>query len=206
MDVAARLAESGKTGAVILLYKRHVYSLTPFLFTILDAFSETLSPHNYAQLLPTLKPFTPYIIGREKDWVEQEGIIEVIKKYDVVHDEAPAVHLHSSTEHVVNAHIGFVWPSETDIAEWYCKRASVIDRVSGQLENALTLLDLSKQKRVSSLVSSLENLWEDLSSLHLLTYSSSEGNEGTEINLSLENWQQLTDYEKFQAMRGLSLS
>eukprot|EP00250_Pteridium_aquilinum_P020730 c24921_g1_i2 orf=108-4601(+) len=196
LDVAVRLAELGKTGAVSLLYKRHLYSLTPFLFNILDAFPETISPHNYAQLLPSLKPFIPYIIGRERDWVEEVAILEIIEKYYVIDEEVPAVHLNSSTEHVVKASIGFVWPSETEIAEWYKKRAIAIDRLSGQLENALTLLDLGKQKGLSS----LEDLWEDLSSLHWVTYNSSEANENIEMNFSLQDWQHLTDYEKFQAI------
>ncbi|KAI5070390.1 hypothetical protein GOP47_0014733 [Adiantum capillus-veneris] len=196
VDVALRLAESGKTGAVSLLYKRHVYSLTPFLLKILDAFPETLSPQSYAHLLPSLSPFTPYIVGRERDWIEEDSIIDILKKYNGDCGESDAVKLADSTEHVVKALIGFVWPSEIEIIEWYKRRVSTIDRLSGQLENALTLLDLGKQKGISG----LEDLWEDLSSLHWVTYNISEADEGTEINWNLEAWQLLTDYEKFQAM------
>lgn len=195
-DVALKLAESGKTGALGLLYKRHMYSLTPCLFKMLDAIPETIAPHNYAQLLPQSRQPHPYIAGRERDWVEEEGIVQVIEKYDSIDEEVSPVRLQDSTEHVVKACIGFVWPLEEEIAEWYKRRAGVIDRVSGQLENALTLLDLGKQKGLTS----LGDLWEDLSTLHWVIYNNSEADDDMEMNLSLQGWQQLTNYEKFQAM------
>ncbi|MCO5576948.1 hypothetical protein L7F22_030769 [Adiantum nelumboides] len=97
---------------------------------------------------------------------------------------------------MVKALIGFAWPSENEIIEWCKRRVSNIDRLSGQLENALTLIDLGKQKGIPG----LDDLWEDLTSLHWVTYNNAEADDSTEINWSLEGWQVLTDYEKFQAL------
>ena len=167
-----------------------MYSLTPFLLKILDAIPETIGPHTYDKLLPQLVPPQPYIPGRERDWVEDEGIVNIIEKHK--DDEiVSVVGLRESTEYLVKACIGFVWPSEEEMDEWYRRRATEIDYVSGQLENVLTLLDLGKQKGFVS----LESIWEDISTLHWVTYNS---NEDITVNVSLQNWQQMSDYDKFK--------
>ncbi|KAH7288226.1 hypothetical protein KP509_31G017900 [Ceratopteris richardii] len=196
-DVSVKLAELGKIGALSLLYKRHAYSLSMSLFIILDALPETLSPQQYAHILPSSNPSTPQIVGREIDWVEKEILIDILMKYNTETNDDSPVHLIDSTEHMIKLHIGFVYPSEAEIVEWYKRRASTMDEVSGQLENALTLIDLGKHNKG---ILGLEDLWDDLSSLHWVTYNNSETDENEDNSWSLEGWQQLTDYAKFQAM------
>lgn len=197
--IAISLAELGKTGALGLLYKRHVYSLTPHLFKILDSIPETTPPQKYSQLLPESNPPLTYITGREREWVEEEGILEVIKRYHGLYKDNCVVQLQDCTEYMVRLCNGFTWFSEDDINEWYRRRANIIDSVSGQLENSLSLLDLGKQKGLTG----LGDLWEDVSTLYKAIYN--DFDPGTEFHLSLLEWQQLGEYEKFQMiLRGVN--
>ncbi|KAK8560980.1 hypothetical protein V6N13_026415 [Hibiscus sabdariffa] len=67
-EAAITLAESGKIGALNLLFKRHPYSLAPFMLDILAAIPETIPVQTYVQLLPGRSP--PNFFMRGEDWVE----------------------------------------------------------------------------------------------------------------------------------------
>lgn len=76
-EAAIALAESGKIGALNLLFKRHPYSLTSSLLDVFAAIPETLPVQTYGQLLPGSSP-PPSISLREEDWVECDEMVTFI--------------------------------------------------------------------------------------------------------------------------------
>ena len=78
-EIAINLAETGKVGALNLLFKRHTFSLEPSILRILDAVPETIPVHNYSQLLPRLPKVET--TGRDEDWVENEEVIAFIDSH-----------------------------------------------------------------------------------------------------------------------------
>ncbi|OMO93554.1 Secretory pathway Sec39 [Corchorus olitorius] len=89
-DAAVTLAESGKIGALNLLFKRHRYSLAPFMLDILAAIPETIPVQTYVQLLPGSSPPTSIAI-REEDWVECDKM-KGIYKLKQFHEDISYLH------------------------------------------------------------------------------------------------------------------
>ncbi|CAA6656354.1 unnamed protein product [Spirodela intermedia] len=147
------LAESGKIGALNLLFKRHPYSLAVNVLEILSAIPETIHVGSYGQLLPGKSPPTTVAI-RDEDWIECERMASFLLTYQVI------------LKHCM----GFVWPQMTELSEWYKNRARNIDSFSGQLDNSLSLVDLGFRKGIVD----LQRFHEDMSYLHQLVYSTDE--------------------------------
>eukprot|EP01018_Ginkgo_biloba_P007103 Gb_24496 [translate_table: standard] len=192
-EVGINLAESGKIGALNLLFKRHTYSLAPFMLNILGAVPETIPVHNYSQLLPGLTPPKIVVVGRDEDWVEnQEMLIHIENCWQ---EQDKEIDLRMSTEHMVKLHRGLLWPSAMGVIEWYRERARTIDKTSGQLENCLSLVDFGHRKGIME----LQHLLEDISDLCHVVFSGGEMAD-RDVDLSLTIWEQLCDYEKFKIM------
>lgn len=189
-EAAVTLAESGKIGALNLLFKRHPYSLAPFVLEILGSIPETIPVQTYGQLLPGRSPPTS-IAMREEDWVECEKMISFINKTTKDHGISIPIH----TEPIVKQCLGSVWPSINELSIWYKKRARDIDSFSGQLENCISLLEFAHRKGVHE----LQQFHEDVSYLHQLIYSDDSGGE-VNSSLSLVMWEELSDYDKFRMM------
>ncbi|KAG8381104.1 hypothetical protein BUALT_Bualt06G0087500 [Buddleja alternifolia] len=182
------LAESGKIGALNLLFKRHPYSVIPSMLEILAAIPETIPVQSYGQLLPAISaPST--IVLREEDWVECENMVMFINSIRGTQQSS----IQFMTEPITMKCMAFQWPSLSELSSWYKKRARDIDTLSGQLDNCMCLVDLAIRKGISE----LQQFLEDIFCLHQLIYS--DENEG-EINfsMSLVTWEQLPDYEKFK--------
>ncbi|XP_042492320.1 MAG2-interacting protein 2 isoform X2 [Macadamia integrifolia] len=188
-EAAVSLAESGKIGALNLLFKRHPYSLAPFLLDILAAIPETVPVQTYGQLLPGRSPFTAAM--REKDWVESEEMVNYIKEFSNNHENV----IHTRTEFILNQCLGFVWPSIDELSLWYKNRAREIDSLSGQLDNCLRMVEFACQKGLEE----LQQFSEDISYLYSLIYTEGIDDE-VNITISLTAWEQLSDYEKFKMM------
>lgn len=189
-EAAIALAESGKIGALNLLFKRHPYSLTPFMLEILSAIPETVPVQTYGQLLPGRSP--PSVVAvRNDDWVECEKMIHFINESVNSHD----ISIQVKTEPIVKQSHGFSWPSSDELSKWYKERARTMDSLSGQLDNCLSLLDFAKRKALSE----LQQFHQDVLYLYQIIYS--DDNDG-EIcfNMSIVSWEQLTDYDKFKIM------
>ncbi|KAK2968190.1 hypothetical protein RJ640_018283 [Escallonia rubra] len=192
---AVALAESGKIGALNLLFKRHPYSLNPFMLEILAAIPETVPVQTYGQLLPGCAPPSSISL-RDADWVECEKMVSFIKEIPQNHD----ISIQIRTEPIVKQSIGFLWPSSDELLIWYKQRARDIDTLSGQLDNCLCLVDFACRKGICE----LQQLHEDISYLHQLIYSDGDAGE-MNFSMSLSAWEQLTDYERFKLMlRGVS--
>ncbi|XP_062120026.1 MAG2-interacting protein 2 [Humulus lupulus] len=187
-EASVTLAESGKIGALNLLFKRHPYSLAPFILDILAAIPETLPVQTYGQLLPGKSPPSSTVV-REEDWVECRKMIDFVKSLQTSNE----IDVQIRTEPIVKQCSGFVWPSTNELLVWYKKRARDIDVCSGQLDNCLCLLDYANRKGIYE----LKQFHENVSYLHQLIYS--DDSDG-EISLSLVTWEELSDYEKFKVM------
>ncbi|KAL9337242.1 hypothetical protein Peur_069011 [Populus x canadensis] len=189
-EAATALAESGKIGALNLLFKRHPYSLSPSMLKILAAIPETVPVQTYGQLLPGRSP-PPRIALREEDWVECEEMVNFINRPPENHE----IGIQLRTEPIVKLCLGYLWPSSSELSEWYRCRARDIDSCSGQLDNCLFLIDFACRKGISE----LQKFHEDILYLHQLIYSD-ENDADTCSNMSLISWEQLSDYEKFRMM------
>lgn len=189
-EAAVVLAESGKIGALNLLFKRHPYSLTPFMLEVLAAIPETIPVQTYGQLLPGYSPPTSIAL-REQDWVECEKMIIFIGTIPENHES----NVYIKTEPIVKQIFGILWPSTDELTIWYKNRARAIDTLSGQLDSSLCLVDFACRKGISD----LQQFHKDISYLHQLIYSDDCEDE-TSFTMSLVAWEQLSDYDKFKMM------
>ncbi|GAB2213480.1 hypothetical protein Drorol1_Dr00021526 [Drosera rotundifolia] len=133
-EAAIKLAENGKIGALNLLFRRHPYSLAPYVLEVLSAIPETVPVQTYNQLLPGR--FPPKASIRTQDWVESEKVVNYIGGLPEDGDTGILIR----TEPIVKQLRGFAWPPIESILEWYKDRARCIDIFTGQLENCLYLV------------------------------------------------------------------
>ncbi|KAJ4841236.1 hypothetical protein Tsubulata_022373 [Turnera subulata] len=189
-EAAVTLAESGKIGALNLLFKRHPYSLSASVLQILAAIPETIPVQTYGQLLPGRSPPTSVAL-REEDWVECEEMVTFINKLPVNNE----VGVQIRTEPIVKRSRGYLWPSSNELSAWYKNRARDIDCYSGQLDNCLCLVDFACRKNIFE----LQQFREDISFLHQLIYSDDSDGEIC-FSMSVVAWEQLSDYEKFRTI------
>uniref|UniRef100_A0A1D1Z3C7 Neuroblastoma-amplified sequence n=1 Tax=Anthurium amnicola TaxID=1678845 RepID=A0A1D1Z3C7_9ARAE len=187
-DSAISLAESGKIGAVNLLFKRHPYSLALNVLNILSAIPEIIPVESYCQLLPGRCPPSSFTV-RDGDWVESERMASFIMNLSSNSEDT----IDMKTEVILKHCMGFVWPTVTELSDWYMNRARDIDNFTGQLDNCFCLIDFACRKGIVE----LQQFLEDISYLHHLIYSTDE-----EIcfSMKLVAWEQLSDYEKFKVM------
>ncbi|KAK6926056.1 Sec39 domain [Dillenia turbinata] len=189
-EAAITLAESGKIGALNLLFKRHPFSLTSSMLEILAAIPETVPVQTYGQLLPGNSPPTTVAL-RDNDWVECQKMINFIHRLPEKCEGDDLI----KTEPLLKQCLEFLWPSNDELSSWYKIRAKEIDRFSGQLDNCLSLVDFACHKGISE----LQKFYDDISYLDQLIYSSSS-NDQIDFTMSLDAWEQLNDYEKFKMM------
>ncbi|GAB2249707.1 hypothetical protein Droror1_Dr00013066 [Drosera rotundifolia] len=188
-EAAIKLAENGKIGALNLLFRRHPYSLAPYVLEVLSAIPETVPVHTYNQLLPGRSP--PNASIRTQDWVESEKVVNYIGCLPEDGDTGILIR----TEPIVKQLRGFAWPPIESILEWYKDRARCIDIFTGQLENCLYLVAEGLYKGLPE----LQQFYEDISYLQHLIYSEIGDSEAV-FSFTLEEWEHLSDYEKFRAM------
>ncbi|KAK1272141.1 hypothetical protein QJS04_geneDACA006154 [Acorus gramineus] len=189
-EAAIALAESGKLGALNLLFKRHPYTLAPSILDILSAIPETVPVQSYGQLLPgMIPPNTGFL--RDGDWVECEKMVHYIKKFLKGCNSKMDV----KTEIILKHLMGLVWPSVSDLAAWYKNRIRDIDSLSGQLDNCLSMADFACRGGITE----MQQFRDDIFYLHQLIYSDGCDDE-IHFNMSLTMWEQLSEYDKFKAI------
>ncbi|XP_072965166.1 MAG2-interacting protein 2 isoform X1 [Typha angustifolia] len=187
-ETALVLAESGKIGALNLLFKRHPYTVSPSVLNILSSIPETVPVQSYSQLLPGKSP-PGTVVFRDGDWVECENMVSFINKLPNISEKIYQI----KTENILKYSVGFVWPSVTELSNWYMGRAREIDNLSGQLDNCLSLVEFAYQKGIMQ----LRQFRDDISYLHQLIYSDESVDDFT---MNLVTWEQLPDYEKFKIL------
>ncbi|CAM0943908.1 unnamed protein product [Alopecurus aequalis] len=185
VDTAVALAESGKIGALNLLMKRHPYTISSAILRVLSAIPETIAVQTYSQLLPGKYP-PSIVILRDGDWVECEQMASYMNASPGQLGKRGQV----KTEILLKHSTGFLWPSVTELSEWYRSRARDIDCLSGQLENCLAMIELACQKGIVELQSFLD----DMKYLYRVVYS----DELNEFIMNLATWENLPDYQKFK--------
>ncbi|CAM6100690.1 unnamed protein product [Calypogeia fissa] len=191
-EVAFGFAERGKSGPLSLLFKRHTYSLAPYILQLLNAIPETLPPRTYSQLLPDGCLPKLVLPRNREDWVESEETLKAAKAGKIGSHEGDELDLEDSTEYMVKVSKGLAWPKEMEIVDWYQARAREIDKSCGLLENSLSLLDFGVLKGFRE----LETPFEDVSDLHGLVFSSDSVD--SEVGLTLSDWEGYSKYEKFK--------
>ncbi|KAH9606498.1 hypothetical protein KSS87_016442 [Heliosperma pusillum] len=189
-EAAVKLAESGKIGALNLMFKRHPFSLFPSILNILGSVPETIPVQTYSQLLPGKSPPSTTAL-RDKDWVECEDMVQYIR--DLPENDERVMLIR--TEPIIKQLAGISWPSTNEILLWYKDRAREIDTFSGQLENSICLLDYGCRKGMHE----LQQFLDDVSYLQQLIYSEGSDDE-IHCPISLTDWEQFPDYEKFKTM------
>ncbi|CAN6344755.1 unnamed protein product [Urochloa humidicola] len=185
VETAIALAESGKIGALNLIFKRHPYTISSDMLCVLSAIPETVAVQTYSQLLPGKSP-PSVVILRDGDWVECEQMVSYINNIPTQLDKIGEI----KTEILVKHSTGFSWPSIAELCEWYKNRARDIDSLSGQLENCLVMIELACQKGLVE----LQPFYDDIKCLYQVVYS----NELNEFIMNLMTWEDLPDYEKFK--------
>ncbi|XP_062202645.1 MAG2-interacting protein 2-like [Phragmites australis] len=185
VETSIALAESGKIGALNLIFKRHPYTISSNILRILSAIPETVAVQTYSQLLPGKSP-PNIVILRDGDWVECKQMVSYINSCPAQLDKIGEI----KTEIFVKHSTGFSWPSVAELCEWYKNRARDIDCLSGQLENCLTMIELACQKGIVE----LQPFCYDIKCLYQVVYF----NELNEFVMNLVSWEDLPDYEKFK--------
>ena len=185
VETAIALAESGKIGALNLIFKRHPYTISSDILRVLSAVPETVAVQTYSQLLPGKSP-PSVVILRDGDWVECEQMVSYISTCPTQLDKIGEI----KTEILVKLSTGFSWPSVAELCDWYKNRARDIDCLSGQLENCLATIELACQKGIVE----LQPFFDDIKCLYKVVYS----NELNEFIMNIVTWEDLPGYEKFK--------
>jgi WD40 repeat protein len=171
LESAISYAQNGDWRAVHALFTHHGDAVLGHWLAIVSCFPETMTPNEYQSLLPEISLDDPNRVveweqepWRTADWVEKEDIRSVLDKgRSELDDSITVCHEKSSVEE------GFDGSSPLSVevvGSWYQKRAEEIEKLSGQVENALQLVRLGIGKGVTS----LETLRDDLLTLETIVY------------------------------------
>ncbi|XP_060709523.1 NBAS subunit of NRZ tethering complex isoform X1 [Hemiscyllium ocellatum] len=192
---ARTYARESNVQALEILFTYHGSDLLPHRLAILSNFPETTTPHEYCFLLPEARfvdeqgdlVVLPWNEQRHQDldWCEEPNLRQVIdcSPQDVaefLYQEQPELLKYSTTE-----------PSIECLTEWYQKRAEEIESYSRQVDCALSLVRLGKERNIPG----LEVLCDDLITLETLVYEA-----GADPTLSLKELQQMKDIDKLRQL------
>ncbi|XP_041043793.1 neuroblastoma-amplified sequence isoform X1 [Carcharodon carcharias] len=192
---ARTYARESNVQALEILFTYHGSDLLPHRLAILSNFPETTTPHEYCFLLPEARYVDehgdlvalPWNEQRHQDldWCEEPNLRMVIdcSPQDVaefLYEEQPELLRYRTTE-----------PSIECLTRWYQKRAEEIESYSRQVDCALSLVRLGKERNIPG----LEVLCDDLITLETLVYEA-----GADPTLSLKELQQMKDIDKLRQL------
>uniref|UniRef100_A0A3Q3K2P3 Neuroblastoma-amplified sequence N-terminal domain-containing protein n=1 Tax=Monopterus albus TaxID=43700 RepID=A0A3Q3K2P3_MONAL len=191
---ARNYARESNVQALAILFTYHGAELLQHRLAILYNFPETTSPHEYINLLPeacrddrgelVLIPWDEQR-HRETDWCEAEECRAVLEQnvFDdngFLYEESPEL-----------LRLCTAVPSIELLTDWYQSRAKDIESCSRQVDCALSLVRLGKEREIPG----LERLCDDLVTMETLVYETS-----CELNLTLKDLQQLSDIDKLRLL------
>ncbi|XP_047429612.1 NBAS subunit of NRZ tethering complex [Mugil cephalus] len=191
---ARNYARESNVQALDILFTYHGAELLQHRLAILYNFPETTSPHEYTILLPeaclddggelVLIPWDEQR-HREMDWCEADECRAVLDQifYDddsFLYEEDPEL-LRFRTD----------TPSIELLTDWYQSRAQDIDSCSRQVDCALSLVRLGKEREIPG----LGHLCDDLVTMETLVYEST-----CELSLTLKDLQQLRNIDKLRLL------
>uniref|UniRef100_A0A671WBN1 NBAS subunit of NRZ tethering complex n=1 Tax=Sparus aurata TaxID=8175 RepID=A0A671WBN1_SPAAU len=189
---ARNYARESNVQALDILFTYHGAELLQHRLALLYNFPETTSPHEYTILLPeaclndrdelVLIPWDEQR-HREMDWCEAEEWNMTFNLFDddsFLYEDAPEL-------------LGFrtATPSIELLTDWYQSRAKDIDSCSRQVDCALSLVRLGKEREIPG----LQLLCDDLVTMETLVYETS-----CELSLTLKDLQQLSDIDKLHLL------
>uniref|UniRef100_A0A3P8SG81 NBAS subunit of NRZ tethering complex n=1 Tax=Amphiprion percula TaxID=161767 RepID=A0A3P8SG81_AMPPE len=186
---ARNYARESNVQALDILFTYHGAELLQHRLAILYNFPETTSPHEYTMLLPEAWRAGVDSVDeqrhRELDWCEAEDCRAVLEQnlFDddsFLYEEAPELLRFRTSS-----------PSIELLTDWYQSRAQDIDSCSRQVDCALSLVRLGKERDIPD----LELLCDDLVTMETLVYETS-----CELSLTLKDLQQLSDIDKLQLL------
>nr|XP_061784995.1 NBAS subunit of NRZ tethering complex-like isoform X2 [Nerophis lumbriciformis] len=191
---ARNYARESNMQALDILFTYHGAELLQHRLAILYNFPETTSPHEYMVLLPeaclnergdlVLIPWDEQR-HREMDWCEAEECRAVLDQnlFDddtfLYEDSPDLLRFRTAT------------PSIHLLTDWYCSRVQYIDSCSRQVDCALSLVRLGKERAIPG----LELLCDDLITLETVIYETL-----CELNLTLFDLQQLGNIDKLRLL------
>uniref|UniRef100_A0A3Q1FX53 NBAS subunit of NRZ tethering complex n=1 Tax=Acanthochromis polyacanthus TaxID=80966 RepID=A0A3Q1FX53_9TELE len=191
---ARNYARESNVQALDILFTYHGAELLQHRLAVLYNFPETTSPHEYTVLLPeacldergelALIPWDEQR-HRELDWCEAEDCRAVLEQnlFDddtFLYEEAPELLRFRTSS-----------PSIELLTDWYQSRAQDIDSCSRQVDCALSLVRLGKERDIPD----LERLCDDLVTMETLVYETS-----CELSLTLKDLQQLSNIDKLRLL------
>ncbi|XP_043920727.1 neuroblastoma-amplified sequence [Protopterus annectens] len=191
---ARNYAREGNVQALAILFTFHGSELCEHRLALLSNFPETCSPHEYAVLLPEAQyNSTGDLVNipwhekrhRERDFCEEPECRKIIEPNPL--DEAAFLyeeekkHLKYRTSN----------PTVELLADWYQNRAEEIESNSRQVDCALSLIRLSKERNIPG----LDALCEDLITLETIVYEAQ-----SDITLTLKEMQQMKDLDKLRLL------
>ncbi|KAF7663790.1 hypothetical protein LDENG_00200150 [Lucifuga dentata] len=187
---ARNYARESNVQALDILFTYHGAELLQHRLAILCNFPETTSPHEYIILLPEacLDDSNELVLipwdeqrHREMDWCEAEECRAMLDQSlcdddSFLYDESPELLRFRTAA-----------PSIQLLTDWYKSRAQDIDSCSRQVDCALSLVRLGKEREIPG----LEILCDDLVTMETLVYETS-----CELSLTLKDLQQLSHIDK----------
>ncbi|XP_063298217.1 NBAS subunit of NRZ tethering complex [Pelobates fuscus] len=190
---ARTYARESNVQALEILFTYHGSELLPHMLAILSNFPETTSPHEYAVLLPEacsageeLK-IVPWIEQehRHKDWCEEPEWKSIVEPSSVdlaefLYEGQPELFVYRSDNLSIDL-----------LKSWYWKRAEEIESYARQVDGALSLVRLGKERNIPG----LQLLSDDLVTLETIVYEA-----GCEAFLTLKDLQQIKDIEKLRLL------
>ncbi|XP_072107378.1 NBAS subunit of NRZ tethering complex isoform X1 [Mobula birostris] len=192
---ARTYARESNVRALEILFTYHGSDLLPHRLAILSNFPETTTPHEYSFLLPEARfvddcndlVALPWNEQRHQDldWCEEPNIRMIIgcSPQDVaefLYEEQPELLKYRTAVPFIDT-----------LTQWYLKRAEEIESYSRQVDCALSLIRLGKERNIPG----LEVLCDDLITLETLVYEA-----GADPTLSLKDMQQMNDIDKLRQL------
>ncbi|XP_060740193.1 NBAS subunit of NRZ tethering complex isoform X1 [Tachysurus vachellii] len=191
---ARTYARESNVQALDILFTYHGSELLQHRLAILCNFPETTSPHEYTALLPeackdemSSVVFIPWDEQRHRDldWCEDpqcRAAIEpcIVDDPHFLYDEQPELERFCTPS-----------PSITLLTDWYLSRAQEIEHNSRQVDCALSLVRLGKEREIPG----LEQLGDDLVTMETLVYETSY-----DLSISLRELRQLSDIDKLRLL------
>ncbi|XP_059211796.1 NBAS subunit of NRZ tethering complex [Centropristis striata] len=191
---ARNYARESNVQALDILFTYHGAELLQHRLAILHNFPETTSPHEYTILLPeacmddegelVLIPWDERR-HREMDWCEAEECRAMLDQ-NLFDDDS---FLYEGAPDLLRFRTAT--PPIELLTDWYQSRAQDIDSCSRQVDCALSLVRLAKEREIPG----LELLCDDLVTMETLVYETS-----CELSLTLKDLQQLTDIDKLRLL------
>ncbi|KAJ8008712.1 hypothetical protein DPEC_G00081260 [Dallia pectoralis] len=191
---ARTYARESNVQALDILFSYHGAELLQHRLAILYNFPETTSPHEYTILLPEacvdemgslrLIPWEEKR-HREIDWSEEEQCRVVLDQN--LHDNGQF--LYEDTPDLLRFRTAT--PSIDLLTDWYLSRAQDIDSCSRQVDCALSLVRMGKERQIPG----LDRMCDDLVTMETLVYESA-----CDLSLTLCDLQQLTDINKLRLL------